>query len=106
MSFKKTRASYLRAEHFLASVATSMPGCGAVSSTEDLELAVRRLAEYLSCRLAAKDLDSVLAVLEDTLTREARLVPRHSKTMVGRAQRTNLAEGITRDEKLDPHFWG
>jgi hypothetical protein len=106
MSLEKTKTGYLRSEHFLTSVAPLLPGCGGFATGADLELIVRRLAEFLSRRLAAKDLDSVLAVLEDTLTREAQFVPRHSKTTVSGGQRTNLAKGIKRDEKLDPHFWG
>ena len=110
MSVKVRKERFSRAESFIVHLAADMSGPTGAAS-RDVETSARRIADLLTASVAAGDLDSVLAGIDRTLTRETwaarepisprrvRLAPR---VVALRARGTDCM----RNQEIDPYFWG
>ena len=111
MSVKVREERLVRAESFLVRLAAVMSGPSTVAGSRDIETSARKVADLLSARVAAGDLDSVLAGIDRTLSRETETVRREPSQRGSRLAPRRAAFRVrdtesTRTQETDPYFWG
>jgi hypothetical protein len=110
MYVKVRKERFARAESFIVHLAAVMSGPSSTAGSRDVETSARKIADLLSARVAAGDLDSVLSVIDRTLIRETQAAREPRPPRGGRLTQTMALRardiGSMRIQEIDPYFWG